>query len=59
MEHPMWLLADRKSKLAMGFLASVNVTFVKLGKLFAEYLKLQPTWIEAVKNQKAARGADA
>tara|TARA_B110001452_G_scaffold222186_1_gene194957 strand:- start:93 stop:218 length:126 start_codon:yes stop_codon:yes gene_type:complete len=41
----------------MGFLASVNVTFVKLGKLFAEYLKLQPTWIEAVAQQKVARGA--
>ena len=72
-ETPMWLLASwpvlcsrprsRRGHLdgivlqAMGFLASVNLTFVKLGKLFAEYLKTQPTWIAAVAQQKAAKGA--
>ena len=45
LEHPMWLLADRKSFLAMSFLESVNRTFVKLGALFAKYLKTRPAWI--------------
>ena len=41
-EHPMWLVVDPSSQLAMDQLQGINRLFVRLGYLFAEYLREQP-----------------
>jgi hypothetical protein len=43
-EHPMWLVNDRTSKLQMDGYVNLNKLFVTVGYYFAQYLREQPTW---------------
>ena len=44
MEHPMWLVFDRSSRLGMSAALSINMLFVRLGINFAAYLSEMPEW---------------